>query len=70
MPMPSLEETVNNNSFLKFVSRCYLQIIFFIMFILFLIEFIYLFKKNPEDLVNGDFFAKYVNMTNKFLKQK
>lgn len=66
----NLKEIIENNSFLRFVSKCYLHIIFIVMFILFLIEFFYLMSKNPDDLLKGDFFAKYLNISSKFLKQK
>ena len=63
-------EEMTQNPFLKFISKCYLHVIFIVMFILFLIEFFYLFKKNPDDLFKGDFFTKYLNITNKFIKHK
>ncbi len=65
----NFKEMFENNSFFQFVSKCYLHIIFIIMFILFIVEFFYVTTKNPDDLFKGDFFAKYVNMSNRFLKQ-
>lgn len=66
----NVEELANNNRFFRIVSKCYLQIILLVVFILFVIEFFYLFQKNPNDLISGDFFTKYLNLTNKVIKQK
>lgn len=71
MYLPKLNmEEIKDNSFFQFVSKCYLHIIFIVMFILFLVEFFYLFNKNPEDLMKSDFFVKYLNMSSKLIKQK
>jgi len=65
----NFEESFKNSAIYKFISKCYLHILSVIIFILFLIEFIYLLKQNPNDIVKSDFFHKYLNISNNIISK-
>jgi hypothetical protein len=69
MDNSNFSETIKNNVIFKFVSKCYLHIISLIIIILFLTEFFYLYKNNPSDIMKGDFFHKYLNISNSIISK-